>query len=67
LLAAAPEWRWGMSGEATPWYGSMRLVRQSTAGDWGRVVDRLQVDLEERIRMPPLPPRTPGRSPWRGA
>jgi tetratricopeptide (TPR) repeat protein len=34
LLPAVPDWRWGLEGERTPWYGSMRLHRQATAGDW---------------------------------
>lgn len=32
-----PEWRWGMAGETTPWYPSMRLFRQRTQGDWDGV------------------------------
>lgn len=27
LLPKSPDWRWGRSGETTPWYPSMRLVR----------------------------------------
>ncbi|MEX2009435.1 MAG: tetratricopeptide repeat-containing glycosyltransferase family protein [Dongiaceae bacterium] len=37
LLNFVPGWFYGMSGETTPWYPSMRLIRQSTRGDWDSV------------------------------
>jgi len=36
-LADVPDWRWGLAGDATPWYGAMRLYRQPSPGDWGAV------------------------------
>jgi len=39
LLPHAPDWRWGLRGERTPWYASARLFRQPRAGDWPAVVD----------------------------
>jgi ADP-heptose:LPS heptosyltransferase len=45
LLADAPDWRWGMSGDRTPWYPMMRLYRQHTAGDWSEAIARLGDDL----------------------
>jgi predicted TIM-barrel fold metal-dependent hydrolase len=38
LLKHAADWRWGDAREDTPWYPSMRLVRQPRPGDWGSVV-----------------------------
>ena len=46
LLAAVPDWRWGMSGETTPWYAGARLFRQQTPGDWDGAIGRLRVALE---------------------
>ncbi len=41
LLMFAPDWRWGLEGDSTPWYPSMRLWRQSTPGDWAEVIERV--------------------------
>ncbi len=46
LLSFVPDWRWGLEGDTTPWYPSMRLFRQQTAGDWASVVSRLAAALE---------------------
>ena len=50
LLPFAPDWRWRAEGEATPWYPSMRLVRQSRRGDWSEA-------LEAATRLPGASPR----------
>jgi hypothetical protein len=34
LLRAGCDWRWADSGSSTPWYPTMRLFRQTVAGDW---------------------------------
>jgi hypothetical protein len=41
LLMFAPDWRWGLEGDSTPWYPSMRLWRQSTPGGWEELVERV--------------------------
>ncbi|HMK84627.1 MAG TPA: glycosyltransferase family 9 protein, partial [Steroidobacteraceae bacterium] len=38
VLAASPEWRWGLERSDSPWYPTMRLFRQTTDGDWNAVV-----------------------------
>ncbi|NDV02517.1 tetratricopeptide repeat protein [Pseudoroseicyclus tamaricis] len=45
LLHTDPFWLWRPSGERTPWYPSMRLVRQSAPGDWAEVFARLKPEL----------------------
>jgi len=40
-LCHVPEWRWGLVGERTPWYPSLRLYRQRAAGDWGGVIQAM--------------------------
>jgi tetratricopeptide (TPR) repeat protein len=34
LNRADTDWRWGVSGESTPWYPAMRIFRQQSHGDW---------------------------------
>jgi Flp pilus assembly protein TadD len=38
MLPYAADWRWGVSGERTPWYPTARLFRQPAIGDWSAVV-----------------------------
>ncbi len=38
LVPFVPSWRWGITGETTPWYTSVRLLRQPRPGDWGPVI-----------------------------
>lgn len=39
------DWRWGLTGETTAWYDTLKLYRQETAGDWSPVLDRVEADL----------------------
>ncbi|MFQ3680156.1 MAG: tetratricopeptide repeat-containing glycosyltransferase family protein, partial [Pseudanabaenaceae cyanobacterium] len=34
LLPYAADWRWGVDGSDSPWYRTLRLVRQPRRGDW---------------------------------
>jgi Flp pilus assembly protein TadD len=38
LLPYAPDWRWRLDRETTPWYDSLRLFRQPSPGDWRSVI-----------------------------
>jgi len=40
-LASVAEWRWMIDREDSPWYPSMRLFRQTAAGDWPGVFERM--------------------------
>lgn len=45
LLHKVPDWRWGLNGDTTRWYPSVRVVRQPLAGDWSGLVARLHQAL----------------------
>lgn len=38
LAPRCPEWRYGIAGEAMPWYPSVRVMRQRSEGDWAGLV-----------------------------
>ncbi|MCC3407550.1 MAG: tetratricopeptide repeat protein [Microcoleus sp. PH2017_10_PVI_O_A] len=70
LLSFMSDWRWMLTREDSPWYPTVRLFRQSKAGDWDAVGDRIKAALEQLITRfqgagthhpPPLqiPPETP--------
>ncbi len=46
LLPYESDWRWMLGREDTPWYPTMRLFRQPSAGDWGTVLRRVRGELE---------------------
>ena len=41
LLAFLPDWRWLMGRDDSPWYPTMRLFRQPSAGDWATPIRRV--------------------------
>jgi tetratricopeptide (TPR) repeat protein len=45
LLKFVPDWRWLLDRDDSPWYPSMRLFRQETAGDWETPINRLAAEL----------------------
>ncbi len=45
LLKAEADWRWMRERTDSPWYPSLRLYRQSIAGDWRDPLARLAADL----------------------
>jgi ADP-heptose:LPS heptosyltransferase len=49
LIAHAPEWRWLLEREDTPWYPATRIFRQSAPGDWPGVLERVAAELERSI------------------
>jgi hypothetical protein len=49
MLPFAPDWRWLLGRSDTPWYPSMRLLRQPQLGDWDAVVAAACQALTERI------------------
>lgn len=47
LLPCAPDWRWMLNRDDSPWYPSMRLIRQPQPGDWPSVMARVGEDLSK--------------------
>ena len=48
LLAHAPDWRWLLETENSPWYPTMKVFRQRREGDWGELVQRVEGALQAR-------------------
>ncbi len=54
LVRFAADWRWALSDETTPWYSTMRLLRQETRGDWSGVVRNIANDLKLSAPIKPV-------------
>ena len=50
LLPHESFWQYGIRGESTPWYPSMRLFRQSRRGDWNDVLRRVRAELSRKLQ-----------------
>jgi Flp pilus assembly protein TadD len=46
LLPFAPDWRWQLGRDDSPWYPTLQLFRQPRPRDWDSVVARVQARLE---------------------
>ena len=47
LLPYRPDWRWQLGRSDSPWYPSVRLLRQQTQDDWSATLQRLHHDLSQ--------------------
>jgi tetratricopeptide (TPR) repeat protein len=45
LIPFAPDWRWLLHRDDSPWYPTMRLYRQPSFGDWNSVLDRVRAGI----------------------
>lgn len=52
LVAHAPDWRWLLGREDSPWYESVRLLRQGADWDWRPVLDALAKELQRLAARP---------------
>ena len=65
LLPHAPDWRWLLKREDSPWYPSARLFRQDRPDDWSAPLDRVRQALgqmRERSAMQGASFDTSGRT-----
>jgi tetratricopeptide (TPR) repeat protein len=58
LLPRIPDWRWMLDRPDSPWYPTMRLLRQTTRGDWAGVLRRVVEAIQMEKHSPS--PGTPG-------
>jgi len=53
LLPYMPDWRWLLERDDSPWYPTMRLFRQSAAGDWDHVIRQVTKALADLVHARP--------------
>jgi thioredoxin-like negative regulator of GroEL len=46
LLPFAPDWRWQLNCQGSPWYPTVRIFRQTKLGNWKSVVREVESALE---------------------
>src|SRR5271169_5617491 len=49
LLPYTPDYRWLLDRDDSPWYPTVRLFRQSESRDYAPVLERVRVELQNRI------------------
>jgi tetratricopeptide (TPR) repeat protein len=62
VLPSAPDMRWGLKQEDSPWYPTARLFRQQQRGDWGPVFTRIIDALSALVRRGLRPAQAVGKS-----
>jgi Flp pilus assembly protein TadD len=55
LLAANNDWRWLAGRDDTPWYGSMKLLRQPKVQDWDAVFAQAEGELRGLVEPGTIP------------
>ncbi len=50
MLQHIPDWRWLTDRSDSPWYPTMRLFRQSAAGNWDELFERVASELSALVR-----------------
>jgi protein O-GlcNAc transferase len=52
MLAANPDWRWMLGTDASPWYPSLELARQTRLGEWADAVLQVRERLGRKLGRP---------------
>ena len=50
LVSCAPDWRWMLDRDDSPWYPSIKLYRQKNFNDWEGVLQEVMTDLRSIAR-----------------
>ena len=53
LLPYAPDWRWLLNRDDSPWYPGMRLFRQPEPNGWAPAIEQIAASLREFARSGP--------------
>lgn len=56
LLPSAPDWRWLIDRDDSPWYSSVKLFRQNHSGDWSSVIQKVRTALLEQFLSKEIDP-----------
>jgi tetratricopeptide (TPR) repeat protein len=51
LIPFAPDWRWQLGRQDSPWYPTLRIFRQPRLRDWASVVERVREELSASVRI----------------
>jgi tetratricopeptide (TPR) repeat protein len=51
LIPIGPDWRWGVEGEDTPWYPTMKIFRQQEFQNWTDVFKRVSEAIKEKLNQ----------------
>jgi hypothetical protein len=49
MLEYAADWRWQHARQDSPWYRSLHLFRQHSAGDWSSVTEEIRTALRGAV------------------
>jgi Flp pilus assembly protein TadD len=50
MLPFAPDWRWLLDRDDSPWYPTMRLFRQHKPGDWSQPIEQITQALRKLVK-----------------
>ncbi|MCP5084240.1 MAG: tetratricopeptide repeat protein [Alphaproteobacteria bacterium] len=53
LLMKYPHWLWGLKGDRSAWYPTMRLFRQIAKDEWTPVLEEVEAELEAQLAETP--------------
>ena len=45
LLPWVSEWRWLIDRDDSPWYESIKIIRQKSMGDWSYVINKMEDEI----------------------